>query len=57
MDEDIVGSEFYVSPEMLELRDYSYASDIGALGIIILQMYTGFVPFKGKTQEKTFELI
>jgi len=57
MEEDIVGSEFYVSPEMLELRDYSYASDIWALGIIIFQMYTGFVPFKGKTQEKTFELI
>lgn len=55
--DDIVGSEFYVSPEMIEKREFSYASDLWALGVIVFQMYTGELPFKGKTQEKTFELI
>jgi len=55
--DDIVGSEFYVSPEMLQKREYSFASDLWALGVIIFQMYTGQLPFKGKTQDKTFELI
>lgn len=39
--DDIVGSEFYVSPEMLEKREFSYASDLWALGVIIFQMFTG----------------
>ena len=55
--DDIVGSEFYVSPEMVEKKEYSYASDLWALGVILFQMFTGELPFKGKTQEKTLELI
>ena len=33
--EELVGSEYYISPEMLESRQYSYASDIWALGVMI----------------------
>ena len=33
--EDIVGSESYISPEMVSTRQYSYASDLWALGVII----------------------
>ena len=33
--EELVGSEYYISPEMLESRQSSFASDIWALGIII----------------------
>jgi len=42
---------------MLEKREWSYTSDLWALGVIVYQMFTGNVPFKGKTQEKTFEII
>lgn len=55
--EDIVGSDYYISPEMIERRQYSYASDLWAVGIILFRFYTGVVPFKGKTQDETFELI
>jgi serine/threonine protein kinase len=33
--EDIVGSESYISPEMIATRQFSYASDLWALGVII----------------------
>jgi len=39
--EDLVGSEYYISPEMLEDRTYTYASDIWALGIMIYQFFVG----------------
>ena len=39
--DDIIGSEFYVSPEMVEKREFSYASDLWALGVIVFQMFTG----------------
>ena len=55
--EEIVGSEFYISPEMVSQRQYSYASDYWALGVIIYQCLTGQVPFKGKTQDDTFDQI
>lgn len=55
--EELVGSEQYISPEMLISRSYTYASDIWALGIIVFQFFVGKTPFKGKTQEQTFELI
>ena len=55
--EDIVGSESYISPEMITTRQYSYASDLWALGVIIYQILSASLPFKGKTQEATFEKI
>ena len=55
--DELVGSEYYISPEMLESRQWSYASDLWALGIMIYQFFAGKVPFKGKSQDETFELI
>ena len=55
--EEIVGSEFYISPEMIESRTYSYSSDLWALGVMIYQFFTGKLPFRGKNQDETFELI
>ena len=37
LNEDIVGSEHYISPEMLLKRESCYASDLWALGVIIYQ--------------------
>ena len=56
-DSELVGSEMYISPEMLENRSYSYSSDLWALGIMLFQFLVGKTPFKGKTQDQTFELI
>jgi len=40
LEEDIVGSEHYISPEMLSHRESYYASDLWAFGVIIYQMLT-----------------
>lgn len=56
-DDELVGSEMYISPEMVETRSYSYSSDLWALGIMLFQFLVGKTPFKGKTQDETFELI
>ena len=43
----LVGTEEYVSPEILLKEEPTYASDLWSLGIIIFQLYTGVTPFKG----------
>jgi serine/threonine protein kinase len=42
---------------MIETKQCTYSGDLWALGVIIFQMLSGRVPFKGKTQENTFEKI
>ena len=42
---------------MIESRTYSYSSDYWALGIMIFQFFSGKVPFKGKNEDETFDLI
>lgn len=56
-EEDIVGTEHYISPEMIDTKQCGYAGDLWAFGVIIYQFFTGQVPFKGKNQESTFEKI
>lgn len=46
--EELVGSECYISPEMITQRTFTYSSDIWALGIMLYQFFVGKVPFKGK---------
>ena len=46
---NVIGSVQYIAPEILEQRPITKLSDIYALGIILFEMLTGSVPFKGKT--------
>ena len=47
----IVGTEHYVSPEMVTEKTYSYSTDLWALGVIIYKMLSGELPFVGKNTE------
>jgi serine/threonine protein kinase len=52
-----VGTAEYSSPELLNDRIVSPASDIWALGIILFYLVTGDLPFKGLTEYQTFQAI
>jgi len=52
-----VGTPLYVAPEMLKESMSGHFTDLWALGCIVYQMATGEVPFKGKTDFQTFDII
>lgn len=46
----MVGTPFYLSPEMCEEKPYNEKSDVWALGCVIYEMCTYKHPFEAKTQ-------
>lgn len=40
-----LGTRGYLAPEMLQRRDYSYAADLWALGVIVFVLLCGCLPF------------
>ncbi|XP_066139669.1 3-phosphoinositide-dependent protein kinase 1 isoform X2 [Euwallacea fornicatus] len=52
-----VGTAQFVSPEMLQECKSSPASDLWALGCIIFQMASGFMPFTGGSEYLVFQKV
>ena len=52
-----IGTPSYVSPEIIDGKNYSYESDIWSLGIIMYFMLSGKLPFEGASQIDIFNSI
>eukprot|EP01104_Vermistella_antarctica_P011858 TRINITY_DN3352_c0_g5_i3.p1 TRINITY_DN3352_c0_g5~~TRINITY_DN3352_c0_g5_i3.p1 ORF type:complete len:893 (+),score=167.67 TRINITY_DN3352_c0_g5_i3:175-2853(+) len=53
----VVGSEYYVAPEILRGKGHNSSADWWSFGVLIYNMVYGRPPFQGAVQEKTFQAI
>lgn len=49
----LIGTPEYMAPELID-KEATVSSDIYALGVVLYQMITGHVPFRGSTPVQTF---
>lgn len=53
--EELVGTAFYIAPEIVRAKVYTKASDIWSLGIMMYVLLTGCVPVPGQTFDEVIE--
>ena len=52
-----VGSPLYMAPESLKRNEYSFKTDIWAIGVIFFEMLTGDTPWRAKNEKELIKKI
>jgi calcium-dependent protein kinase len=55
-DKPIIGTSYYIAPEVLE-RNYNEACDLWSVGTILYLMLTGVPPFNGVDDDEIIEKV
>ena len=54
---ELLGTPYYMAPEIIQGKPYSYEVDIWALGVLVYLLIYGNYPFDGSTKEELYERI
>lgn len=57
IENEIVGTGYYMAPEVILNEDYNTKVDCWSLGVVLYLLVSGYLPFQGKKCEDVFRKI
>ena len=52
---ELLGTPYYMAPEIIQKKPYSFEVDIWALGVLVYVLIDKSYPFDGNTKEQLFD--